>query len=343
MPSDTEDDPPKQGGSNVTPLTRRTLLQSPDSSLAMDTPVVLTGLELHAALSNALKEHGLPSVGDTARAVQGKFKKIPKRKHSELITKSATAECFASASMCLSQDTICRVLNCKDPMHPETKDDAIAIAKCCLYGSIKIPHSVEEKAGEVTLDHRYVYSCLPITENKERCVEYGKKRDTLFQLGYDEKLLKPKGGVSSSYDLHFNQAMAEKMYFSFSQGREDAGQSETIARQWTYIQGLAREDFLKSEALLTALNEEAKLRTLLERVHANPDKDFLIPKRHKHLENARKCIRSGRFKSWTLMPLDVTDDGDDSPRKKAATKSPGKTDATEEEKSSESDDDKTEV
>ena len=150
-------------------------------------------------------------------------------------------------------------------------------------------------------------------------MEYRKKRDTLFTLEYDEVALKPKGGVSNPYDIHFNQAMAEKMYFNFSQGREDTSQTETIERQWTHIQGLVQEDYMKTEALNTALKEERKLRALLEHVYANPGVSFVVPKRHSHLTNVLKGVRGGKFQSWVLMPADVKDIVDDDekrPKKK---------------------------
>ena len=53
------------------------------------------------------------------------------------------------------------------------------------------------------------------------------------------------------------------------------------------------------------MNEEAKLRALLERVHASPGMDFIVPKRHNHLTNVLKGVRGGKFKSWVLMPADV--------------------------------------
>ena len=106
----TDDEAPqgdKCKAPSVTPSKGSTL----HTSLTTDVPVVMTGLELRVALSDALKQHGLASVGDTARVAQGKFKKIPKRKHSELITKIANADCFASGLMFLTQDTIYRILD----------------------------------------------------------------------------------------------------------------------------------------------------------------------------------------------------------------------------------------
>ena len=110
---------------------------------------------------------------------------------------------------------------------------------------------------------------------------------------------------------------------NFSQGRDATSQTETIERQWTYIQGLAAADYIKTEALNTALKEEAKLRALLERVHTNPKMEFSVPMRHKHLSNMLKGVHGGKFMSWVLMPEDVEDitDGEEKPqKKKTATK-----------------------
>ena len=64
-------------------------------------------------------------------------------------------------------------------------------------------------------------------------------------------------------------------------------------------------------ALNTALQEEAKLRALLEHVHENPNKDCNVPKRHKHLTSVLKSVHRGKFQSWTLMPADVDVPSDD--------------------------------
>ena len=79
MASDSESTMSKPKASSVTPAKSASL---PASLLGTDTPVVMTGLELQEALSSAFKSHGIASVDDTTRVAQGKFKKIPKRKHN---------------------------------------------------------------------------------------------------------------------------------------------------------------------------------------------------------------------------------------------------------------------
>ena len=77
MTSDTEESQTSKLGDSkpdASKVTPNTLFTSPAASLTTGAPVVLTGLELRTALSDALKEHGLVSVGDTARAAQGEFK-----------------------------------------------------------------------------------------------------------------------------------------------------------------------------------------------------------------------------------------------------------------------------
>ena len=81
MSSDTESTTGKPMASSITPVKPASLSTT---LLGMDAPVVMTGLELQQALSDALKSHEIASVDDTAHAAQGKFRKTPKRKHNEV-------------------------------------------------------------------------------------------------------------------------------------------------------------------------------------------------------------------------------------------------------------------
>jgi len=136
--------------------------------------------------------------------------RLNKSKCYDHIQRKAEPNCFSVGVINLNADTVCTLMNCKNPFVPKSKTEAKAIADGCQYVGAKIPGKVMDMLDTLpALTPKYVYCNLPFFDKKGECLTYGAKRDRAFDLQYDRAAKRVKGGVSDSRDVYESKALAE--------------------------------------------------------------------------------------------------------------------------------------
>ena len=166
------------------------------------------------AKTNKEKGAGRDAVNDAVDGVIAKERKtivhLNKAKCYDKIQRKVEPNCFSVGVINLSGETVCTLMNCKDPFNPKSKTEAKAIADGCQYVGAKIPGVVMDMLDTTpVLTPKYVYCNLPFFDKKGECLTYGAKRDRAFDLQYDRAAKKVKGGVSNSRDVYESKALAE--------------------------------------------------------------------------------------------------------------------------------------
>jgi len=190
------------------------------------------------------------------------FKRVPKKQRYDVLQRKTDPECFAIGFAQLEQETLQTALNCDDFENPD-KDEAVALAKVCLYGGLKMPAAVYEKAGSTTLKMKFAYCSMPFADNKGQVSVHAKAHDRRYGLAYDFINNQPKGGISDRRDIALIKVSAADAGFTFNPQSTDPNEMQTridqleatVAGQHVSLQAY-------SEALRVAVNEDQYLRDL---------------------------------------------------------------------------------
>jgi len=238
------------------------------------------------------------------------FKRAKKRLAChEKMQRKMENDCFGIGLMQLEQETIATVLNCKDRVNPSNKEEATAIHKLCLYGNYVVPNNVYAQAKEVTLNPKYVYSSMPSSESKERCLAFARSRDEKFGLlrsvdkdgNVDDTA---KGGMSDLADVAETRIDAEKHGFPFNTRAEDIPDpptkktlSDIILGQKTRLVMLKRY----AKVAMKELNDHMAMYQEEE----EKDQGFVAPKHtNEFLELSKMDEKQGMYKELELNELE---------------------------------------
>jgi len=187
--------------------------------------------------------------GTTNATTTAKVQKIvcgKKKKSNANIQRKCETDCFSVGVVHLRAETVCTMMNTRDPFNPESEEEAAAIAEGCAYIGTKVPSKCSEKLdGPLPVPKvQYVYCNLPFMEKKESCIAYGKKRDQELNVEYDRVAKRCRGGVADPRDVNENKTIAVECGIHFRK-RDD---EESI--DGTVVHGLAGVEVKKYENMV---------------------------------------------------------------------------------------------
>jgi len=234
------------------------------------------------------------------------FKKAKKMAAFDVVQRHGAPDCFGIGFLHFDDETVGTILNCSDFEKPKTAEEAVAVAKMCMYGGLVIPQAVYELAGEVDFTPKYVFSPMPFTENKKHCVAYAKARDDKYKKGFDQTAHKSLGGVADSHDVALNRANASKFDSSFA-SRIVISDSKPDFHKEYKLMTLYEETLDRyTDALQSTMTEIYNLRQDAKaKIEAMEDSDVMLPEMSAEYENVLLLYGTGNVR------LDLNDDIDD--------------------------------
>jgi len=146
------------------------------------------------------------------KIVYGKGKK---KSHANIQRKCET-ECFSMGVVHLRAETVCTMMNTRNPFEPKDKEEAAAIAEGCAYVGAMVPTGCCALLEKLPVPKKqYVYCNLPFVEKKETCIAYGVKHDSELNVEYDRVAKKCRGGVADPQYVNENQTIARELGIRF--------------------------------------------------------------------------------------------------------------------------------
>ena len=109
-----------------------------------------------------------------------------KKKSNANTQRKCETDCFSMGVVHLRAETMCTMMNTRDPFAPASKEEAAAFAEGCEYIGVKVPSKCSDMLDVLPIPKmQYVYCNLPFMEKKETCITFGKKRDHELDVEYD--------------------------------------------------------------------------------------------------------------------------------------------------------------